>query len=247
MCGYYVWQMPLGVSKLKASRREVRHYTPRSDPRDWLDILRRKRFRVFHEKNVRRKLFSRVDTISTSANTKRTNTTYIIMINSTGWWMLVITEGDPRIFFFDDIIFVFLLFLYSRSHSSSSRSCSCSLSVHRNVSNRPGTTRGICDSNLYTENTIYYIYFYVLLLSLFISASFDLGPKVEATFHLSSTIKVWQIGLYCAAAAQISNVLNLSIIGKEKNRGLFSGHYTESFRPQEKYINFGNYTISFSR
>jgi len=164
MCGYYVWQMPLGVSKLKASRREVRHYTPRSDPRDWLDILRRKRFRVFHEKNVRRKLFSRVDTISTSANTKRTNTTYIIMINSTGWWMLVITEGDPRIFFlltyffFDDIIFVFLLFLYCRSHSSSSSRCSCSLSAHRNVSNRPGTTRRILDRNLYKENTIYYIY-----------------------------------------------------------------------------------------
>jgi len=153
MRGYYVWQMPLGVSKLKASRREVRHYTPRSDPRDWLDILRRKRFRVFHEKNVRRKLFSRVDTISTSTNTKRTNTTYIIMINSTGWWMLVITEGDPRIFFWWHNIrfsFIFILpisFVLLR--------CSCSLSVRWNVSNRPGTTRGIRDSNLYIENTIY--------------------------------------------------------------------------------------------
>lgn len=189
MCGYYVWQMPLGVSKLKASRREVRHYTPRSDPRDWLDILRRKRFRVFHEKNVRRKLFSRVDTISTSANTKRTNTTYIIMINSTGWWMLVITEGDPRIFFFwwHNIRFSFI-FILQRSHSSSSRSCSCSLSAYAEMCliDREPQYRGIRDFAICTPKTQYYILYIFLCIIAVVIYICEFWSRAESGGDFSS-------------------------------------------------------------
>lgn len=100
MCGYYVWQMPLGVSKLKASRREVRHYTPCFDPRDWLDILRRKRFRVFHEKNVRRKLFSRVDTFHLCEHKKDK---YYVYNNDQQHWLMNASHYGRRpsyIFFF---------------------------------------------------------------------------------------------------------------------------------------------------
>lgn len=96
----------------------TQHYTP-SDPRDWLDILRRKRFRSFNEKNVRGKLFSRANTFHLHEHEK--DKILHIMINSTGWWMPVITKQDPRIFFFfDDIIFVFFFYFYFiSSHSSS--------------------------------------------------------------------------------------------------------------------------------
>lgn len=134
-------------------------------------------------------------TLSTSASTKRTCTAcndqqHRLMNASHYRWR-------PS-YFFDDIIFVFLLLFLSTRTRSSSRRCPCSLSVRQNVSNRPGTTKGISESNFYSRSTTY-IYLYIIAVVIYICESFDLRPKVEATFHLTSTIKIWQIGSFCAA------------------------------------------------
>lgn len=89
----------------------------------------------------------------------------------------------------------------------------------------------------------------VLLPSLFVSVSFDLGPKVEATFHFSSTITIWQIGFYYYIVRRRFSSWYQLRTKKKKTKivicSLVQVLLEYRSRPAEKCINLSNCTSPF--